>query len=312
MTFQIFLLAFMFVPPLYLPLLFEFLAHQGVKLVTYAILLYILSSVPIPSNSSPPICVPCPFYIHLATVVESPENPSPTSQSASLSSDFESEQTEDEDPDPIYEEPMDRIYYTFKDIEPGDILFPMTADEHGNTEVLTAYKRVGQKVKPISQAYPEWARTRRTMPEDPLATLPPLSPNIPDFKPSAKISRERMDSLEINNGFLLPEEVKLFEHIMCLNEDALAFVETDRGTLKETYFSPYIYPVVDHVPWEFKNIPIPPGIVDKVIELLKVKISHGVYEASQSSYRSRWFCVLKKNGSLRLVHNLQPLNKVSV
>jgi hypothetical protein len=33
----------------------------------------------------------------------------------------------------------------------------------------------------------------------------------------------------------------------------------------------------------------------------------------QSSYRSRWFCVLKKDGlSLRIVHDLQPLNAVTI
>jgi hypothetical protein len=71
-------------------------------------------------------------------------------------------------------------------------------------------------------------------------------------------------------------------------------------------------PTVPHTPWEYKNIPIPPGIKDKVIEVLKDKMAAGVYEPSQSSYRSRWFCVLKKNGKLRIVHDLQPLNKVSV
>jgi len=82
--------------------------------------------------------------------------------------------------------------------------------------------------------------------------------------------------------------------------------------LKESYFTPYIIPTIPHTPWEYRNIPIPPGIRDKVIELLKHKINAGVYEPSQSAYRSRWFCVLKKNGKLRLVHDLQPLNKVSI
>jgi hypothetical protein len=46
-------------------------------------------------------------------------------------------------------------------------------------------------------------------------------------------------------------------------------------------------PTVPYTPWEFKNMPIPPGIRDKVIELLKAKVETGVYEASQSSYRCR-------------------------
>jgi hypothetical protein len=62
-----------------------------------------------------------------------------------------------------------------------------------------------------------------------------------------------------------------------------------------------------------KNIPIPPGIYERVIEIIRDKMAAGVYEPSNSSYRSRWFCVLKKDGSsLRLVHDLQPLNKVTI
>ncbi len=37
-----------------------------------------------------------------------------------------------------------------------------------------------------------------------------------------------------------------------------------------------------------------------------------MYEHSDASYRSRWFCVKKKDGSLRLVHDLQPLNAIYV
>ena len=73
---------------------------------------------------------------------------------------------------------------------------------------------------------------------------------------------------------------------MTNNEKALASVDTECGTLKESYFSPYIMPTVAHDPWAFKNILIPPGIQDKVIELLKEKIAAGVYESSQSPYRS--------------------------
>jgi hypothetical protein len=98
---------------------------------------------------------------------------------------------------------------------------------------------------------------------------------------------------------------------MELNQQALAFEDSERGTFKDEYFSPYKIATVPHVPWEYKNIPIPPGILQKVIDILKLKMEAGVYEMHQSSYRSRWFCVLKKNGKLRIVHDLQPLNKVS-
>ena len=177
----------------------------------------------------------------------------------------------------------------------------------------TMYKRVDQKIKPVAGTFPEFARVTRQFPEDPLLTLPILTPHPPEFKPTERISEEGIKMLLINEeGWLWPEEIKLFQHIMVLNQDALAFEEDQRGTFKESYFSPYIIPVEPHTPWVYKNIPIPPGIKDKVIQLLKDKMKAGVYEHSQSAYRSRWFCVLKKNGKLRIVHDLQPLNKVTI
>src|SRR5271168_1084478 len=42
-------------------------------------------------------------------------------------------------------------------------------------------------------------------------------------------------------------------------------------------------------------------------------VEAGVYEPSNSSYRSRWFCVIKKDGkNLRIVHSLEPLNEVTI
>ena len=64
--------------------------------------------------------------------------------------------------------------------------------------------------------------------------------------------------------------------------------------------------------WEYRNIPIPPGIRERVIQLLRDKIAAGLYEPTQSSYCSKWFCVMKKNGKIWIVHDLQPLNKVTI
>ena len=119
--------------------------------------------------------------------------------------------------------------------------------------------------------------------------------------------------MEINKGgFLWPDEVNLFHHILQEHQNHFVWEDHQRGSFREDYFSPYIIPVVPHVPWAFTNIPIPPGILDKVVQLLREKMAAGVYEASQSSYRSRWFCVLKKSGKLRIVHDLQSLNKVII
>jgi len=62
-----------------------------------------------------------------------------------------------------------------------------------------------------------------------------------------------------------------------------------------------------------KNIPIPPGIKDEVCKIIRSKMEAGVYKPSNSSYQSKWFCVLKKDRkSLRIVHSLEPLNEVTI
>ncbi|KDR84199.1 hypothetical protein GALMADRAFT_21209, partial [Galerina marginata CBS 339.88] len=112
--------------------------------------------------------------------------------------------------------------------------------------------------------------------------LPPLPIRPPEFMPTKKITEARMTELNVNSqGFLWPEEEKLFKHVMMLNEEGIAFEDVERGTLKESYFSPYIIPTVPHTPWEEKNIPIPPGLKDKVIAVLKLKMDAEVYEHSQ-------------------------------
>lgn len=189
---------------------------------------------------------------------------------------------------------------------------PLESSE--DDKVLAAYKRVDKKVKPVPGVFPQEARVIRNIPEDPLLTLPPLSPHPPNFIPTDHITQERLDLIKVNpDGFLWPEEEKLFIQVIMNNEKALAFQETDRGTLKDSYFTPYIMATIPHVPWEEKNIPIPGGKRVEIINLLKDKINAGVYEQSQSSYRSKWFCVEKKaTGKLRIVHNLQALNAVSI
>jgi hypothetical protein len=126
---------------------------------------------------------------------------------------------------------------------------------------FTAYKHVDKKIKPVATTFPEGARVRCQIPSDPLKTLTPLLKRPPKFTHTAHLTQERLEQLEINKeGFLSEEEEKLFVQVMTNNEKALAFSDTEQGTLKESYFSPYVMPTVPHDPWAFKNIPIPPGI----------------------------------------------------
>ncbi|KZT05319.1 uncharacterized protein LAESUDRAFT_656401 [Laetiporus sulphureus 93-53] len=59
----------------------------------------------------------------------------------------------------------------------------------------------------------------------------------------------------------------------------------EKGQFQE-YFDLVIIPVVEHVPWVLKNMLIPPGIFNQVMQIIKDKMDSGVYEASNSLYRS--------------------------
>ena len=179
--------------------------------------------------------------------------------------------------------------------------------------MVLAYKKVAKKVHPIATSLPEdfWIIWRH--PEDPLLTLPPLPTHPPPFLPGTRLTQEHYDALDLNKfDFLWPEEVKLAAHVLKVNEMALAWTEAERGRFKDDYFSPVKIPTIVHTPWVHRNIPVPTGLLDKVIDIFKEKIAAGVYEPSDASYRSCWFCVPKKNGSLRLVHDLQPLNAITI
>ena len=191
-------------------------------------------------------------------------------------------------------------------------------DVHTNISDLSlssaAYKKVDKKVRPVPTTLPEEFRIVRRAHPDPLKNRPVLPIHPPEFRPGRRFTQERYDALDIDpTGFLWPEERKLAYEFIKLHENCFAWEESEKGVFSPEYFDPILIPTIEHVPWAHKNIPIAPGHYKEIIDIIKGKIESGIYEPSNSSYRSRWFCVKKKDGkSLRLVHDLQPLNAVSI
>ncbi|SJL18848.1 uncharacterized protein ARMOST_22450 [Armillaria ostoyae] len=177
------------------------------------------------------------------------------------------------------------------------------------------YKPVALKTKPVLATLSDKFRIIRNIRGDPLADIPTLSPTPPPFVPTKRYTQERKEYIDSihNDGFLWSEEMKLMHHFMTVQEKAFAWEDSERGSFRKDFFPPIDIPVVEHTPWVLRNIPIPPGIYAEVCRMIKTKIDAGVYEPSNSSYRSRWFTVLKKDGkSLRIVHSLEPLNEVTI
>ena len=171
--------------------------------------------------------------------------------------------------------------------------------------LVLKYKHVDKKVKPIPVALPKEFCNIRHIPKDPLLMLPLLPTYPPDFMPSNRLMQEHLDKLDLNSdSFLWPEELKLIQHILKLNEGSLAWTEAEKGRFYDEYFSPVKIPVVKHTPWIHKNLPILLGIYNEVVKIFKKKLAAGIYKYSNTSYHSCWFCVEKKNGSYCIVHNL--------
>jgi hypothetical protein len=183
-----------------------------------------------------------------------------------------------------------------------------------NAATKKKYKPVALKVWPVIGELPEKFRIIRNIVGDPLEHLLMLNPDPPPFRPCGRYTKKRKELFdELNPGFLWPAERDLLHHFMMLHQDAFAWDDSERGHFREDFFPPIDIPVIPHTPWVLQNIPIPPGLYDEVCTIIRRKIDAGVFEPSNSSYRSRWFCVVKKDGkSLRIVQSLEPLKKVTI
>jgi hypothetical protein len=171
---------------------------------------------------------------------------------------------------------MSTIYQRRKELENGPEDIPQ--------EIL-AYKKVANKVRPVAMTLPEEFRIVRKILSNPLADMPKLPTLPPDFTPGRRYMKERMEAMPVNkDDFLWPEEVKLVHFLIRTHEMVFAWTEEEKGKFSEEYFDPVVFLTIEHVPWVHKNIPIPPGIYDQVIEVLKAKIRAGAYEPSNSSY----------------------------
>jgi hypothetical protein len=177
------------------------------------------------------------------------------------------------------------------------------------------YKPIACKIRPIKTELPSRFCIICDIKGDPLQDLPALSLIPPNFTPCSRYTEEQPDQFDqVHAGdFLLPEEHKLIHHFMCPQNGTFVWTDQECGHFCEDFFLPIEILTIPHKPWAQCNIPIPPSIYNKVCQIIKNKINTSVYEQLNSSYRSCWFCVVKKDGkSLHLVHSLKPLNQGTI
>ncbi len=92
---------------------------------------------------------------------------------------------------------------------------------------------------------------------------------------------------------------------------AFAFEPGEIGCV-DPNVAPMVIFSVPHMPWYLRPIPIRKAHISKLIDLLNEKIRMGILEPSSAPYSNRWFTVPKKNGALRFIQDMQPVNKVSI
>ncbi|TFK79053.1 hypothetical protein K466DRAFT_506256, partial [Polyporus arcularius HHB13444] len=130
-----------------------------------------------------------------------------------------------------------------------------------------------------------------------------------------RITLERLEDIlsRIPDDFLSPTEIDLLSTIVFDRRLAIAFCDNERGTFNRFFFPDYVIPTIEHEPWQQAPIQIPHAARERVHAILQNAFDTGKYEQACASYRSRVFPVSKKNpGDLRLVHDLQPLNAITI
>jgi transposase InsO family protein len=173
-------------------------------------------------------------------------------------------------------------------------------------EVNTKYKTVDKKIKPVAVPLPEdsWLKMKEVAND----------PSLRDPKTIGHVfTKETKEKLRVGReDFLLPEEERMFRDMLERHGKAFAFSPREIGCADPRTIEPMVIFTVPHVPWNLKPIPVPRAHLPKLIELLKEKVSMGILEPSNAPYSNRWFTVPKKNGSLRFIQDLQPVNKVTI
>jgi hypothetical protein len=172
--------------------------------------------------------------------------------------------------------------------------------------VCTKYKIVDRKMKPAARPLLVNSEEKRKE-----VIGDPMLRKVIDI--GHTFTKETRTKLQISmGGFLLPEEERIFRGMLERHGKAFAFMSKEIGCADPKIIEPMVIFTIIHVPWNLKPIPIPRAYIPKLIELLKEKVAMGILEPSSASYSNRWFKVPKKNGSLRFIQDLQPVNKDTI
>jgi len=190
-----------------------------------------------------------------------------------------------------------------EEIEVGPLLYQEIEEL---VQVNTKYKTIDKKVRPAAIPLPSEAR-------DVLVDAS-KEPSLRDRrKIGHTFTEETLNQLQIgDDGLLTMVEKEAFKKMIKKHGKAFAFSMKEIGCVDPKKVTPMVIFTVPHIPWDLKPIPVPRALTPKLIELLKEKLDGKILERSDAPYSNRWFTVLKKNGKLRFIQDMQPPNKVTI
>ena len=170
----------------------------------------------------------------------------------------------------------------------------------------TKYKTIDKKIKPAAVPLPIGSEEKMKAASTELM-LRPIE------KIGHHFTSETINNLRIGGGeFLLQSEIATFKEMIFRHGKAFAFKAEEIGCVDPTVVTPMVIFTIPHIPWNFKPIAVPRARLPQLLELLKDKVKMKILEPSNAPYSNRWFTVPKKDGSLRFIQDLQPVNKVTI
>lgn len=211
--------------------------------------------------------------------------------------------------DPPVREQTDDIIQTIK---PGEeiVMLMDRIEEIPPPEIRSfpaKYKPVAKKVRPQAVPLPVNHEKLRTYEMEHIEFLQ----NQDRVCPGPRLTEERLAKIPIGK-FLSTNEQNLLLSVLRKHDRVFSFTEEERGRLNPSIIPPIRIPTVTHVPWKHKTRRLNPKDEEEIVEFLRTKIKAGVMEPSNGPYASRWFVIRKKNGKLRFIQDVQPLNAITI
>lgn len=177
----------------------------------------------------------------------------------------------------------------------------------GFISMMSKYKPSDDKFRPVNEVMHQYINPplhrnafSRDLYENTLAMKPTESED------TACVTKDRLELVKFGPGGWLGEETKKSNlRVIVLRENEVVFDKSERGCLKYKRGFPHFIPVIEHKPWQKRKINIPKAITEEHVELVRERMSPGVYEKSTSYYFSPVLCVLNENGKLCVGHDLK-------